>query len=238
MTLSHNSLIRGFNSTYQQAPRIGIADSKDLIGYCLAWLACVDEHHHYEETELFPAIEAALGEKGIMDGEVKEPGKSIQMAFPQDRLLTLRAAAFHNGMEVFKNYLLGLANHEADFSHTRLITIMDSFSEPLYSHLRSEPEAIVALSRFSTPQHPIDLAKIALDAGKKSVTVNFVFNFLPVFLLNMETVEFEGGRWHNVFPPITGVAKWVLTKSVPLWQRRKWRFSSCDADGRVKRLAV
>lgn len=77
MTLSHNSFIRGFNSIYQQAPRITESDSKDFIGYCLAWHACVDEHHRYEETKLFPAIEEAVGEKGVLDGEVDEHGKII-----------------------------------------------------------------------------------------------------------------------------------------------------------------
>ncbi|KAI9783036.1 MAG: hypothetical protein M1816_001613 [Peltula sp. TS41687] len=220
MALSHNSFIRGFNSIYQQAPRITVSDSKDFIGYCLAWHACVDEHHHYEETKLFPAIEAAVGEEGILDGEVEEH------------------AAFHKGLEAFKTYLVNLADHESDFSSAKLIAIMNSFSEPLYSHLRSEPEVLLALSRFSTPERPIDLVEIGSTAGKQSLTPGFIFNVLPVFLLNMETVEFEGGMWHDVFPPIRGMMKWILTRGVPLWQRRQWRFSSCDADGRVKRLAV
>lgn len=76
MILSHNSLIRGFNGIYQQAPRIELSDYKDFIGYCLAWHRCIDEHHHYEETFFFPAIEEAVGEKGVMDGEVEEHGKS------------------------------------------------------------------------------------------------------------------------------------------------------------------
>ena len=115
---------------------------------------------------------------------------------------------------------------------------MDSFSESLYSHLQSEPQSLLSLSRFNTPERPIDLVEMALKAGKKSVTASFVFNILPVFLLNMETVEFEGGRWFNVFPPVNKVVKYVLTKVVPLWQRRRWRFASCSADGKIKRLAV
>ena len=75
MTLSHNSFIRGFNSIYQQAPRIKPVDYKDFIGYCLAWHTCIEVHHHYEETLFFPAIEEAVGEKGIMDGEVEQHGQ-------------------------------------------------------------------------------------------------------------------------------------------------------------------
>ena len=75
MALSHNSLIRGFNSIYQQAPRLSPSDHKDFICYCLAWHNCVEKHHHYEETLFFPAIEKATGVKGIMDGEVEQHGK-------------------------------------------------------------------------------------------------------------------------------------------------------------------
>ena len=126
----------------------------------------------------------------------------------------------------------------SDFSHTKLLAIMDSFSAPLYSHLQSEPQALLALSRFSTPERPIDLAAIALKAGKKSVTLSFVFNILPVFLLNMETIEFEGGMWHLVFPPVSPAVKWIMTTVVPFWHQKRWRFVSCGVDGRVKRLAI
>ncbi|KAL9118643.1 MAG: hypothetical protein Q9187_004807, partial [Circinaria calcarea] len=185
--------------------------------YCLAWHDCVAEHHHYEETEFFPAIDKAVGEKGVMENAVEQH------------------AAFHDGLERFKNYLL---EKGVNFSHVDLIAIMDSFSEPLYAHLKAEPTSILALSRYNTPQTPIDIVAMALEAGKKSVTIGFVFNVLPVFLLNMETVDFEGGMWHNVFPPFNKVVKWILTRGAPLWQRRRWRFASCTPDGKFKHLAV
>ena len=78
MTLSHNSFIRGFNSIYQQAPRIALSDHKDFIGYCLAWHACIEEHHHYEETNFFPAIDKAVGEEGVMNWEVEQHGRSSE----------------------------------------------------------------------------------------------------------------------------------------------------------------
>lgn len=76
MVLSHNSFIRGFNSIYQQAPRISQADTRDFIGYCVAWHDCVEEHHHYEEVQFFPAIDAAVGKENVMGGEVEQHGKS------------------------------------------------------------------------------------------------------------------------------------------------------------------
>ncbi|KAF7511256.1 hypothetical protein GJ744_005153 [Endocarpon pusillum] len=220
MALSHNSLIRGFNSIYQQAPRLSPSDHKDFICYCLAWHNCVEKHHDYEETFLFPAIEKATGVKGIMDGEVEQH------------------ATFHDGMEEFKKYLLQLNRGKSKFSHQRLLQIMDTFSKPLHDHLTSEPQSLLAVRRYSTAEKPIDLVAMALDTGKKSVTAGFVFSTLPVFLLNMETVQFEDGMWHGVFPPMTGPAKWVMTKGVPRWHQSWWRFVSCTPDGRLKHLAV
>ena len=102
-------------------------------------------------------------------------------------------AAFHGGMDAFKSYLVGLNSKEDQFSSARLLEIMDSFSEPLYTHLAEEPDAIVNLSHFSTPEKPLDILAIALKVGKQAVTLDFALNCLPYFMLNMETVEFENG---------------------------------------------
>lgn len=74
MALSHNAFIRGFNSIYQQAPRIQAADKQDFVGYCIAWHDCVSQHHHYEETEFFPSLDKAAGKNGLMDGAVDQHG--------------------------------------------------------------------------------------------------------------------------------------------------------------------
>lgn len=126
---------------------------------------------------------------------------------------------------------------QTDFQPTRLLEIMASFSKPLYSHLKSEPQALLALSRFSTPERQFDLTKIAVETGKKSVTLDFALNVLPIFLLNMESVEFEGGMWQK-FPDVPGPVRWIMKNVLPLWQRRWWRFMSCTSDGRRKRLVA
>jgi hypothetical protein len=138
-------------------------------------------------------------------------------------------------MDRFKDYLL---KEGTKFSGAELVAIMDSFKDPLYSHLKSEPSSIVGLSKYSTPENPIDVLAIADAAGKKQINVSFVFNTLPIFLLNMDTVDFEDGMWHDVFPPFKGVVKSIMTKGVPMWHSGRWRFASCSPDGKVKRLAV
>ncbi|APA06603.1 hypothetical protein sscle_02g013730 [Sclerotinia sclerotiorum 1980 UF-70] len=64
-----------------------------------------------------------------------------------------------------------------------LIQIIDSFSEPWYSHLKEEPQIIADLSQYNIVETFIDIMAIAAQASKKQVKVYFVFNVyvLPVF---------------------------------------------------------
>jgi hypothetical protein len=87
-----------------------------------------------------------------------------------------------------------------EFSPEELINMIDSFSEPLYNHLKEEPDMIVALAQYSTADNPIDIVALALAAGKEQVSM-FLFNILPVFFLNLESVDFKNGLWHDVFHP-------------------------------------
>jgi hypothetical protein len=111
--------------------------------------------------------------------------------------LTSNAAAFHAGLKNFKDYFAILKNAESDFKPTSLLEIMDSFSEPLYTHLAAEPQALLALSRFASPDKQFDLVQIEREQGKKAVNLNFALNVLPIFMNNMEFVAFEGGMWKN-----------------------------------------
>ncbi|KAI0812198.1 hypothetical protein GGR55DRAFT_688199 [Xylaria sp. FL0064] len=216
MALSHNAFIRGYNSIYQQAPRVPPAHKSDFVGYCLAWHDCVEAHHHYEETDFFPNVNKAAGTTGLMEGAVQEH------------------ALFHDGLGRFNKYL---RKEGAAFSASHLIEIMDSFKDPLHSHLQSEPPMIVALAQHSTSQHPIDIARIAESAATKQITVSVLFNILPVFYLNMNPAEFEDGMWQGVFPSWKGPAKMIMSQGIPIWRSNWWRFASCSPEGKMKRLA-
>ena len=72
MCVVHNSLLRGLNSIYVQSPNVQPADYTDFIGYSLCWHSVVHEHHTSEEYLFFPEIEEAVGEKGLLDGNVQE----------------------------------------------------------------------------------------------------------------------------------------------------------------------
>jgi hypothetical protein len=138
-------------------------------------------------------------------------------------------------MESFKDYLL---KEGTNFQGNELVAILDSFKGPFYSHLKSEPRAILELAKYDTPETPIDIIAIAQAAGKKTMKLPFIFNVLPVFLLNMDTVDFEDGMWHEAFPPIKGVVKWIMTTGIPMRHSGRWRFVSCSPEGKAKQLAV
>ena len=151
--------------------------------------------------------------------------------------LTLDTAAFHAGLKTLKEYLTSLKNPASDFQPKRLLEIMDSFSEPLYTHLAAEPQALLTLSRFASPDRQFDLVKIEQEQGKKVVTLDFALNTLPIFMNNMELVEFEGGMWKD-HPAVPSVVRWIMKRVIPMWNRRIWRFMSCDSDGKRKRLVA
>lgn len=136
-----------------------------------------------------------------------------------------------------KAYLQSLAGTESSFSSTTLLGIMDSFQATLWAHLASEPPKIASLGQYSTAENPIDIVAISLKSGKKMLSLDYALNCLPMFLLNMEVVEFEDGAW-SVFPPVPALVLFVMTKVIPLWRRSWWRFAACDGDRRRKRLEV
>jgi hypothetical protein len=102
---------------------------------------------------------------------------------------------------------------------------MDSFSQSLHSHLASEPKALLALSRFISEDRKFDLAVIGKETGKKTVSMDFALNVMPIFFLNMESEEFEDGMWSN-FPELPGPVTFIIKRVLPLWRGRVWRFVS------------
>jgi hemerythrin-like domain-containing protein len=61
----HNSILRGYNSIYLQAPHVNNDDKPAFIGYSLTWYRFVKSHHDDEEMELFPKVEEQLNNKDI-----------------------------------------------------------------------------------------------------------------------------------------------------------------------------
>lgn len=65
MALLHNSILRGYNSIYQQAPHVQDQDKADFIGYALTWHKFVKSHHDDEEQTLFTEVEKLLDDETV-----------------------------------------------------------------------------------------------------------------------------------------------------------------------------
>jgi hypothetical protein len=76
MALLHNSIFRGYNSIYLQAPHVKDSDKADFIGYALTWFKFVKSHHDDEEESLFIKIEELLDDKTVFEETHKEHGTS------------------------------------------------------------------------------------------------------------------------------------------------------------------
>ncbi len=74
MALLHNSILRGYNSIYQQAPHVRDEDKASFVGYALTWYKFVKSHHDDEEAVLFAKVEEILDDHDIWAGTHKEHG--------------------------------------------------------------------------------------------------------------------------------------------------------------------
>ncbi|KAL2137277.1 hypothetical protein VTI74DRAFT_5008 [Chaetomium olivicolor] len=220
MALLHNSILRGWNSIYHQAPIVRDQDKADFVGYCLAWFKFVKSHHDDEEASLFPKIEDLLNDKTAFEATHKEH------------------ESFLAGLADFEKYLTNLKS-PADFSGEELLRIMQSFQQPFEEHFHNE---IATISKFSdhpnapkeaTPEY--DAAAATFKAwGKSTVTKAGVTDVVPFFLLNLDRTV-EDGMWAN-WPPMPAPIKWGLINVAGAWHSRWWKFASCDADGQPQEL--
>ncbi|KAF8851084.1 hypothetical protein BDZ45DRAFT_601987 [Acephala macrosclerotiorum] len=220
MCMVHNSIFRGYNSIYHQAPHISEADKANFISYCLAWHKFLKSHADNEDNSLFPKTEELLDDKTIFEESHKEHD------------------AFMPGVAKFQQYLLNLKS-PTDFSGTKLLEIMATFQDPFEAHMRSEISTIAALAQHQrTPKEGSEEEKstqAAFDTREGNAIVKAgVTDVLPFFLFNFDS-EYEDGLWRD-WPPIPGLARWGLISVARVMHPGWWKFASCDAGRRRKEL--
>ncbi|KAK3382581.1 hypothetical protein B0T24DRAFT_18135 [Lasiosphaeria ovina] len=220
MALLHNSILRGYNSIYHQAPLVADEDKADFVGYSLAWYRFVKSHHDDEEDTLFTKIEDLLKDKTVFEETHKEHH------------------AFLAGLADFEKYLAGLKT-PADFSSDELLRIMGTFQQPFESHFHSEIGTIAKLSEHpnapkeGTPENAAAAATFKAW-GKATVTKAGVTDVVPFFLLNLDRTV-EDGLWAN-WPPMPAPIRWGLINIAGALHSGWWKFTSCDAAGHPKEL--
>ncbi|ROV99837.1 hypothetical protein VSDG_03069 [Cytospora chrysosperma] len=223
MALLHNSIFRGYNSIYLQAPHVQDADKADFIGYALTWYKFVKSHHDDEEQSLFTKVEDMLDDKTIFEETHKEH------------------ESFLPGLAEFNQYLLSVQPNPQTLDPAELIRIMDGFHVNFETHFHNE---IGTLSRLAShPNAPAPDTPEAAEAfntfktwGKSTVTKAGTTDVVPFFLLNLDrTDQFEEGMWAN-WPPIPAPIKWGLINIGGWMNGNYWKFSSCDSAGNRREL--
>ncbi|KAF2492128.1 hypothetical protein BU16DRAFT_551840 [Lophium mytilinum] len=213
MALVHNIISRAFNGIYLQAPHVHPSEYFAFLSYCKASFDGLAAHHMGEETHAFPAIEEATGQKGLMGVNVAQH------------------EAFHDGLHKWGAYISTLlAGDVAAFDAKTMLAIMDTFLEPLTTHLNDEIPTLLALREYgdSLDLKGIVEKEVEMVMGSLSKTTQ-----LPLFLLNHD-VTFEGGI-HD-FPPIPPPVRWALMRILPLVHPSWWKFASCDSSGMPREL--
>ncbi|KAH9220757.1 hypothetical protein DL95DRAFT_432971 [Leptodontidium sp. 2 PMI_412] len=220
MCMVHNSIFRGYNSIYHQAPHVIEEDKAAFIGYCLTWDKFLKSHTDNEDISLFPRTEELLGDKTIFLESHKEHD------------------TFMPGLAKFHEYLTTLPspNH---FSGPKLIEIMVSFQDTLEAHMRSEITTIANLSTHAnTPQagsqkEKDTQAEFDKREGEKIREAGMT-DVMPFFLFNFDC-EYEDGLWKD-WPPIPGPVRWGLINVAKVLHPGWWKFASCDGARRRREL--
>ncbi|KAK7738345.1 hypothetical protein SLS53_006156 [Cytospora paraplurivora] len=223
MALLHNSIFRGYNSIYLQAPHVKDADKADFIGYALTWYKFVKSHHDDEEQSLFTSIEELLDDKTVFEETHKEH------------------ESFLPGLAELNKYLLSVQPNPQSLDPAELLRILDSFAADFETHFHNEIPTIANLA--SHPNAPAPDTPRAAEAsatfkawGKSTVSKAGTTDVLPFFLLNLDrTKQFEEGTWAN-WPPIPAPIKWGLINIGGWWNGNYWKFASCDSAGNRREL--
>lgn len=127
----HNTLLRGLNAIYLQAPHVSSStDIRDFLFFCAAWVKTVEHHHNIEERVLFPAIEDFTKKPGLMEGNHQQH------------------EAFTPGLNRFLQYAQNTTPE--NYSSETLKGIVNSFTSSLMKHLVDEIDTLLGLEGYDS----------------------------------------------------------------------------------------
>ena len=127
MALTHNTMLRGLNVIYQQAPLVkpSTEAAADLLLYCTVVYDFIHAHHKIEENIYFPAIEAACRTPELMSENVEQHKK------------------LHIGLDAFQKY--ASETPASAYSSRALQRLIGDMTGPLETHLHEEIPSILDL---------------------------------------------------------------------------------------------
>jgi hemerythrin-like domain-containing protein len=126
MAVSHNVYIRGLNAIYQQAEGVTLpADIADFLTFCQIWVEVLHHHHTNEEVVMFPGIENALGQEGVMATNLEQHH------------------AFEASVEEFSQYISSRTVETYDAQILK--QLIDKFGRLLVQHLHDEINSLLSV---------------------------------------------------------------------------------------------
>lgn len=146
--------------------------------------------------------------------------------------------SFLDGLSQYEAYLSNLPTPHS-FNGTHLQSLLSSFQDAFSHHFHSEISTIAALANHPSAPAPgtpeADRAAAVFKSwGKKTVMKAGVLDVVPFFLLNLDR-GFEEGKWAD-WPPMPRLVRWGLVNGAGSVHWAWWKFASCDAEGRPRRL--
>lgn len=132
MIIIHNMILRIMNTVYLQCIKVEESpdDVADFVAYATEWGKMVEEHHHTEETEVFPEIEKMAGIPGLMAANIAQH------------------EAFTGGLHAYLEYLGMVRRGDEAYSGQKLKGIIDSFMPGLRDHLSDEIDTLLKLGDY------------------------------------------------------------------------------------------
>ncbi|KAH0536019.1 hypothetical protein FGG08_007086 [Glutinoglossum americanum] len=213
MALTHNTIFRGLNAIYHQAPHVlpGTQNATDLLFYCAVAYDFIHNHHVTEESTYFPEIEKAAGIPGLMNANI-EQHRSLEA-----------------GLELFRKY--AEETPKEAYNADKLRRIIDGLAGPLGDHLHEEIPTILdlhdkvssaALRRAYSHMH---------NAAEKSSNG---FKTGP-FVLGCQDADFLLDGEEAVFPEVPWFVPYIVDYAVARRHAGAWRFNPSDMHGRARR---
>ncbi|KAF9870100.1 hemerythrin HHE cation binding domain-containing protein [Colletotrichum karsti] len=217
MIIIHNLIIRIINTVYLQCVKVEKSpnDVQDFVSYSMEWGKMVEEHHHTEETDVFPEIEKMAGVTGLMQANVAQH------------------EAFIGGLHEYMGYLQRVQKEEEAYSGEKLKSIIDSFMPGLRQHLDDEIDTLLKLGEYDR-EWDVWFEKLMKKLLGKSNDPALKTTTFPLLLTNRDRTFDEGVyAWWPALPWFVVILfRWFFIPTHKSW----WRFSSCDDQGVPKEL--
>ncbi|KIK07165.1 hypothetical protein K443DRAFT_217932 [Laccaria amethystina LaAM-08-1] len=202
MTLIHNVFIRAINSIWRNAPLVKPEDEHAFAGYSLCCLVAIHNHHHGEETFLFPFFRTKLDMTHNME----------------------QHEALHAGMDVLEEYMnqVFIGTEKYDGEKTR--ELLKAFADPLVQHLHDEIPTISEDQLRLLDEDGLQKASNQLEEHIKNLPGKLTT--FP-FVMTHHNIK-EAPYWPTALP---AHVRWFARNIAPWWYYSYWKFSPYSWSG-------